>query len=372
VATDGVYPLFLLSTVTSRHRVTPTLRPCRTKSDICRECKAMRLLSVGTWPLGIRFEKRKVSALAAQVSRLSGDDWQNWANKLLTCHYGPTNYQKVPDNDRGDSGIEGFTIDEGHAYQAYGCEGEPLKTADRYEKQRDKLTADIGKFILNSKALQRIFGTVKITRWALLVPYYDSKEIVIHAAKKTEEVVAARLPYVADTFRVSICHEEDFLIARDKLINAGTTTLQVTFDPATAEQVTQWVSSNDDLSSTLEDKLRRLPTLRSDAERRTFHDKVLRWYLEGQAVMEGLRLYPDIFEKIVRTKSHRENFLVMAAIGGLTPHEILKSSIQGFLYDLRKEVRELHSFSVESLAYEAAADWLLRCPLNFPEVALNV
>jgi hypothetical protein len=306
--------------------------------------------------------------VTAQIPRLCGEDWQNWANKLLTCHYGPTNYQKVPDNDRGDSGIEGFTISEGHAYQAYGCEGEPLRTADRYEKHRDKVTADITKFITNHAILQKVFGTVKITRWVLFVPYYDSKEIVIHASKKTTEVLDAKLPYVADTFRVSVCHEEDFLIERDMLISAGTSSLEVAAPAATPEQVTQWVSSNVGLASTLEDKLRRLPTLRTDAARTLFHDRVLKWYLEGQAILEALRMYPDVFEKVVKAKSHRENFLVMAAVTGSTAQEILTSSIQGLRETLQKEVKELHSFSAESLAHEAVADWLLRCPLDFPEV----
>jgi hypothetical protein len=278
----------------------------------------------------------------------------------------------VPDNDRGDSGIEGFTISEGHAYQAYGCEGEPLNTVARYEKQRDKMTDDVGKFIKNRTTLQKIFGMVNITRWVLFVPYYDSKEIIIHASKKTAEVVEAKLPYVSDDFRVSICHEEDFLVARDKLISAGTTALQLTIDAATPEQVTQWVASNDRLASTLEDKLRRLPTLRNEADRRAFHSKILKWYLEGQAILQGLRMYPDVFEKVLKAKSHRENFLVMATVAGRTPQEILTSSIQGLRETLQQEVRELHSFSAESLAHEAVADWLLRCPLDFPEVVPNV
>lgn len=309
--------------------------------------------------------------MTAHIPRLSGEEWQNWANKLLTRHYGPTDYQKVPDNDRGDAGIEGFTISQGYAYQAYGCEGEPLKTTDRYENQRNKMTEDIGKFIKNFKVLQKIFGTVRVTRWALFVPYYDSKEIVAHASKKTAEVIDARLPYVADEFRVIICHEEDFLIERDQLINAGSRAIQLNTDAATPDQVTKWVSSNDGLASTLEDKLRRLPTLRNDGERRSFHDKVLKWYLEGQAILEALRKYPDVYEKVLKAKSHRENFLVMATVTGGTPQEILTSSIQGLLETLQQEVRELHSFSAESLAHEAVADWLLRCPLDFPEVLHN-
>ncbi|HKZ00633.1 MAG TPA: hypothetical protein VJ180_00240 [Pyrinomonadaceae bacterium] len=306
--------------------------------------------------------------MSAYISRLCGEEWQRWANQLLICHYGPTEYQKVPDNDKGDAGIEGFTISEGHAYQAYGCE-EPLSTTERYEKQRDKMTTDISKFINNRSALQKIFGTVRITRWALFVPYCDSKELIGHASKKTSEVLDKKLPYVGDTFRVVVCQEEDFCIARDQLINAGAKTLQVTADATTS--VTDWISSNDSLAATLDDKLRKLPTLRNNEGRRRFHEAVLRWYLEGQQILEALRTYPDVYEKTLKAKSHRENFLVMATVSGSSPQEILTSSIQDLLETLQREVRELHRFSAEALAHEAVADWLLRCPLDFPEVVQN-
>ena len=304
------------------------------------------------------------------IPRLSGEEWQRWANQLLIRHYGPTEYQRVQDNDKGDAGIEGFTVSDGHAYQAYGCE-EPVSTTDRYEKQRAKMTTDIGKFINNRSILERIFGAVKITRWVLFVPYYDSKQIVVHASNKTAEVFAARLTYVAESFRVMVCQEDDFCIERDQLINAGTKTLQVNVDPATTEQVTNWVSCHDGLAATLDEKLRKLPTIRNDEHRWQFHQKVLKWYLEGQSILDVLRKYPDVYGRVLKAKSHRENFLVMATINGSTPQEILSSSIEGLRETLQKEVRELHSFSAESLAHEAIADWLLRCPLDFPEVRQN-
>ena len=96
--------------------------------------------------------------MAAGPVRLSGEEWQGWANQLLTQRYGPAEYQKVPDNMRGDAGIEGFTLNAGHAYQAYGCE-EPISAAERYEKQRDKMTRDINKFVANHINPQRTFRT---------------------------------------------------------------------------------------------------------------------------------------------------------------------------------------------------------------------
>lgn len=123
--------------------------------------------------------------MTVAIKRLSGKEWQHYANQLLRLHYGQRDYQPVPDRHHGDGGIEGFSISDGCAYQAYGCD-EPISVAERYEKQRDKMTEDIVKFISNKKILQSIFGDIKISRWILFVPSYDSKDIVSHAAKKNE------------------------------------------------------------------------------------------------------------------------------------------------------------------------------------------
>lgn len=308
--------------------------------------------------------------MPGNVSRPSGEEWQNWANKLLVCRYGPTEYQKVPDNDRGDAGLEGFTLTDGHAYQAYGCE-EPLSTADRYVKQRDKMTRDIGKFINNRMVLERLLGTVRVSRWALFVPYFDSKELRAHASQKTAEVINRQLPYVATTFHVAVCEEDDFPVERDQLLRAGARTLLVEPNEATAEHVTDWATANDALTATLDGKLRKLPTIPTEAARKSFQDRVLKWFLEGQTILESLRGYPEVYEKVVKTISHRENFLATAAIVGGTPQDILSGALSGLLDSLKSEVRELHAFSAESLAYQAVADWLLRCPLDFPDLVPN-
>ncbi len=301
----------------------------------------------------------------AQTHLLSGEEWQRWANKLLTQHFGHTEYQTVPDNDRGDAGIEGFTISSGCAYQAYGCE-EPLTTGDRYEAQRNKMTTDISKCINNQKILARIFGGTKIKRWILFVPKFDSKSIIEHASKKTAEVVAANLPYVDADFRVMVCQEDDFVVARDQLLSANTGTIDITPDTATPEQLSEWASANDGLVAKLQGKISRLPTISTESKRKAFLDQVLKWHLEGQSVLDELRRYPTVFEKVIRAKAHHENALAMLGASEIVPQKILSTALNDLKLSIKAEVNSLHSFSADTLAQEAVADWLLRCPLDFP------
>ena len=225
----------------------------------------------------------------------------------------------------------------------------------------------MGKFITNRGILVRIFGTTKIKRWVLFVPYADSKEIVAHASTKTAEVVGANLPYVGDGFRVIVSQEEDFATERDELLSIPPRTLNFAVEPTSPETVAEWAATNDTLAATLFSKIERLPTLVNPAARQQFHTKVLKWYLEGQSILDALRQYPETYQRVVQTKAHRENFLVMTAVSGSSPQAILTTAFQQLYDDLKAEVRDLHSFSAESLAHEGVADWLLRCPLDFPE-----
>ena len=298
-------------------------------------------------------------------SRLSGEEWQDWANQLLASHYGPADYQVVPDNHKGDAGLEGFTLRDGHAYQAYGLE-EPVDTKTRYEKQRDKLTTDVGKFIRNRETLTHILGSVRITRWILLVPYFDSKDIVAHATKKRTEVLAANLPYVdASLFSIAIVAESSFREECDRLLSQREDSVAIKVNLATEEEVGDWASKNDQLVTRLEIKLARIPTLTSSEQRVRFRNHVLAWFLEGQQLLSELKTYPLLFEGATKAKLHQENYLALAMIQRAEPQEVLQRAVDSLRESLRSAVGSLSKMSAQTLAHEAVADWLLRCPLDF-------
>lgn len=155
--------------------------------------------------------------MSAVAIPLEGTEWQRWADQLLTEHYGPTSYVKIPDT-QGDGGIEGFSRPSGHAYQAYGADKTKSGKA-LYEAQRDKMTRDIKKFIENQDLLKKLLGDVKISKWVLFVPSVGLKDLQAHANKMTQLVRDAELPYVADDFYVTYCDEDSFAKERDKIVS---------------------------------------------------------------------------------------------------------------------------------------------------------
>lgn len=297
---------------------------------------------------------------------LSGTEWQNWANQLLTMHYGPTNYTRIPDTE-GDGGIEGFTRTEGHAYQAYGAE--TGKTAKQlYEAQRNKMTTDIGKFIKNRTLLARLFGSTRINCWVLFVPTVGLKDIFAHANTKTDEVRSAGLPYVSSEFSVTVCDEESFAAERDRLM--GLRTEQIFVDSETPDEsiVDDWVSNNPVLVQTLDSKLSKLMTLPTDEKRQQFSRKVLTWHLEGQNLLSTLQgLSPIVHENVWRAKNHYEKTLDSLQMGNPGSREIFQNTLDELQGTLKEVAVSLSTLNARTLAHEAVADWLLRCPLDFPE-----
>lgn len=302
--------------------------------------------------------------MSANKIYLQGNDWQDWANQLLTVHYGPTEYSRVPDKQKGDAGVEGFTLTDGHVYQAYGCE-EPISLKERFEKQRDKMTRDLKKFVDNRKLLEKLFGETKIKKWVLFVPVYDSKDLIAHAAKKTKEIKALNLPYVDTHFKVTVCEENDFTTEKEQILNNKSDQLDFEISEAGEEEIAAFCSDNDDFISVIDTKLAKLSTLQTNEKRLQFRNNVLRWYLQGQELLDSLKAdSPSVFGTVLKIKSQRESYLVADSLAAKTSEEQFGLAINKLLDSFKSEAKQLSPSSAEGLAYEAVADWLIRCPFD--------
>jgi hypothetical protein len=282
-------------------------------------------------------------------------------------------YQVVPDGQSGDAGIEGFSLD-GCVYQMYGPRNEQ-SFRSRHEAIRRKITDDTRKFVENGPKLRALLGALKVRRWILLVPAFDSREIVEHAAKRTQYVAAAGLDYVdVSDFRVMVVDEDAFAVERKALLNQGLGSVRIDAEEIGSDVVDAWTvnEANSKLVQVLDAKLARLPTLRNPALRLRVRRHYVSHLLHGQNVLEGLRSYPDIWEAIRRLRSERERYLYTSCITSPeAPGSILRDAIDGFISDVHTCAPALNADTVNAVAHEVIADWLMRCPLDFPEPASN-
>ncbi|MPY19076.1 hypothetical protein [Paenibacillus glucanolyticus] len=297
-----------------------------------------------------------------------GLEWQKHIQLLLKRHYGPDSYQDIPDKHVGDYGLEGYSPRDCVAFQCYAAE-EPLTTEELYKKQRSKISSDIKKFIENKDDLKGVFGDIKIRSWVLVVPRHESALLLKHAEKKASEVKIAKLPYVDDSFRINIATEENFAVEAATLRQNNLSMIDVnkTIDD---EELEQWVTKQKgDLIVNLERKINKITHIRLSKRESLFRNEMIKRFIEGQNIITSLHdNYPDIYNSLLKCKGNREKFLALESlINQDVPATMLKDSLGRYTDELTGAVKGVTPQTIERLVYEGVADWLMRCPLDFPE-----
>ena len=297
-----------------------------------------------------------------------GTEWEQYIQRLLKNHHGHGNYLEMPAKHGGDFGLEGFSIEEGYAYQCYAAM-EPISTKERYEKQRDKINDDINKFIANESKLKQVFGATSIQRWFLVVPIYDSSQLALYISKKTQNVLDKKLSYVSESFRIMVITDQYFETEINNLKTAGIfdiSPIDITskdtsyLDIPTEEQ-------NSNLVHNLDKKINKLENLVTQEERNKFQKDMLDKYLKGQ---NQLNLFfeklPEIHAKLKNCKNAYEYALeARSSLNNKPSSEYLVQTFTEYSDKLSKTIPNLDILSIQILSWEAITDWLTRCPLDF-------
>lgn len=295
---------------------------------------------------------------STQLRDWSADDWEDYVHRLLSLRYGPADYQRVPSTHGGDCGIEGFSRD-GVVYQSYA--NEEYTTAQQlYERQRNKLTTDIGKFINNSARLLPMFSSMQIRRWLLVVPHFSSQKLVEACAVGTARVRNASLAYVTVDFEAGVVSDDDFVAERAQLAGIGLAMVQLEHMPDETDPV------KPELIQRMDEKLRDIPEYADDLRREKNIDLFVRGYVSGQWFLDRMRdSYPDVYRALLATKRHRERQLeTESSVAPLRTARELQESIAAYRSEILDRVPSAEPY-VEDLTREAVADWLFRCPLSF-------
>lgn len=288
-------------------------------------------------------------------------EWESHVNDLLRNRYGEDNYIPIPDMHNGDAGIEGYCT-TGNAFQSY-CPDEACPTDKLYEKQRDKMTADIAKFIEDKSGyLRKILQNTKIRRWVLVVPRHISKHLVVHAANKESEVIAAQVPYVDNQdFKVLIWDRETLKNEESDLINRGMRILKIDIPEVSSEEVQLLKENDSEYVNNISRKLRKLKD--SDTLVTTASNQLLNNIVSYKNTMMDLKEnYPSLHEEITKGIFNREQELDLDVFSSdiippLKQIEILKNNLS--------ETSNLHKDNLKCIATGVIGDWLMRCNLDF-------
>lgn len=304
--------------------------------------------------------------MPGQVWSHGGDEWEDRILVLLKRKYGP-NFVEIPDEDKGDYGLEGFSRD-GYAYQCYAAEN-PLTPKILYKRQRDKITTDINKFVENKDGLLAILGPTKISHWILVVPFWSTKELLKHAENKAEEIRELCLPHVKEDFFITVEIEDYFAVELAQIYGSRLPKLLIEPEAPFKDTCENYIDCNNELINNLERKIKLMFPFRSFELKEKLKINFINRYINGQNVLDKLNFtYPELYSKATKIKDNREDFLEIESMLSISkPSDFLYTTIDKYTNELSEELQGLDSHTIEILTYEAISDWLLRCPLDFPD-----
>jgi hypothetical protein len=294
------------------------------------------------------------------------NDWEVFALGLLQDRHGPTNVMKVPARHKGDFGIDYYCTSGRVAYQCYAVQ-EPCEVDDRATKQKAKITQDLNKFCSRAEIV-RLFAGNPVERWILLVPIHDSAQVNLHLSTKTAQIRAMGLAYIAHDFEVLVHDLEFFDPPSVELRAFHRRQISLPSQPATPAEIESWTQASNPLVTALTGKLiKRLGSDDQAALGRAVNEMV-GLFLEKENTLDSLRQNaPQLHEALAAVISrHAARLSFYGNPDGATPHQILRTAVDALIAEMRESIPNFSAGSAQQIALGTIAEWLLRCPLDFP------
>jgi hypothetical protein len=291
------------------------------------------------------------------------DGWQVFALKLVQRRHGPQNVQIVPDRVRGDAGIEFFSTD-GCLYQCYAPE-EVSDTAKAASAMKAKASRDLQKLVHNREKIAALLQALKAGRWILLCPFLDDKDVVVSVRQKGVAIKAECLQFLADNFEALVQSQEDFAAEIDEL------RLRSLGPPLQVETPSDDVvaAAEGGVSKRLSEKLARAFPKSAPIECANRKTAFVRAHLLRENILDNLRIdHALLWERSVRCLDAEERRLVAAGAAMGLPGQQITDSIERIEASLRSDLPDLLQSLITNIAVGTISDWLIRCPLDFPEV----
>ncbi|AZO33090.1 hypothetical protein EOA27_05200 [Mesorhizobium sp. M2A.F.Ca.ET.037.01.1.1] len=304
--------------------------------------------------------------MSSAVQVWNPDEWELFAFSLLQSRHGPLHVHKIPAAHKGDYGIDYYCPKELVAYQCYAVE-EPVDIVVRADRQKKKITTDLAKIVLKQTEISKLFLGLPIKHWVLLTPLHDSKDVNLHCAKKTGDLRAANCAALDASFEVAIQDPSAF---PSKAVAAGISALsKVTLSiPALSKtELENWAAGSSDLLANVTRKLKKRAA--PDQIEDVVADAI-KSFLQGNALLDALRSgAPDLHEKVmsaIKSRARRLQFAGPQASGSVG--EILHAELDALIAAVQVTAPSISTENAEQIAYGSICEWIMRCPLDFPDV----
>ncbi|WP_165191610.1 hypothetical protein [Caulobacter soli] len=299
-----------------------------------------------------------------------GHEWQRYALQLVQLRHGHQHVQPVPDHVGGDAGLEFICLDKdggkgGVLYQCYA----PEETADVGKAaiaQKSKARRDLNKLQANKDKLGEILTGLKIDRWILLCPFLDNKDVVAAARDRGIEIRDLKLPFLADNFEALVHCQDDFVTEIEMLRQQGAMPMKM---PAQDPALDIAVEQDGDIGKRITEKLNRgfKATMKPDQIRKR-RDAFIRAHLYRENALAELKLnHPALWDRSIQVLDAEEQRLAAVGAASDLPGQQLQESLNRLEAALQKDLPDISGSFATTVAMGTIGDWLIRCPLDFPD-----
>lgn len=297
-----------------------------------------------------------------------GRAWEDLCQQVFKKKYHADGYQQIPASP-GDFGLEGFTLSTGWAFQCY-CPEKNYSSEALYEKQRDKITADLNKLLTYQIELGKRLKGTSISRWNFVTPTIDAHKLLSHARAKESEVRSWGLPFIADDFSVLLQDGDTYVVEINEIRSAAgdllvfdetTPSLVKTSYPAEAYEANINRKSEFRLSHKLSEKgyTEKLSRLK---------EITLKDFLEADSFFRAIHdEAPQVYVRLARLIAEYEQLVVEQSLTWSGSAEDLTSMVRSKLEGKIKS--DLHECfgdtNASKVARHMTARWIALCELDY-------
>lgn len=294
----------------------------------------------------------------------NGDEWQTFALQLVQRRHGAQNVQIVPDTVKGDAGLEFFTTC-GCVYQCYAPE-EVSDVKKASSAMKAKAGRDLPKLKKNETKINAILSGLRIRRWILLCPFLDDKDVVANVRERGAELKAANLSILSADFEALVHSQDDFAGELEQLeqLSLGP---PLSVDVPSAKEIA--AAGETAIGKCIATKLCRAfgsPASTSQITKRL--QAYVHAHLYRENALDQLRQnHPIVWERCIQLLDAEEQRLIAVGSMMTLPVVQLQESTKRIEDSLARDLPKLSTATVTHIALGTVSDWLIRCPLDFPE-----
>jgi hypothetical protein len=181
-------------------------------------------------------------------------------------------------------------------------------------------------------------------------------------------VMAAALPYVAPDFESLIQDVGSFDPVSSARRLAQRQEILLPSLPPSSFEIEAWTTQSNPLVVALSSKLKKRIGSGDPVDLEAAVNEAVGWFLERDNALEALRkAAPQLHEVVIGIISRQVSILQMAGpYPDGTPHAILRSEVENLKRQLKEGVANFSDATAHQMALGTVAEWLMRCPLDFP------